>query len=90
MKHREEQEHRDDAIRKLFESTRKIDRAWAPDFRRLIDRQPQFARPVVRWKPLVALAAVLAGKIATRGKTTSIVISGGNVDTKLFAEIQSA
>jgi len=36
----------------------------------------------------VALAAVLAGKIDTKGKTTAIVLSGGNVDTELFAEIQ--
>lgn len=36
----------------------------------------------------VALAAVLAGKIATRGKATVIVLSGGNVDTELFASIQ--
>ena len=36
----------------------------------------------------VALAAVLAGKIETRGKTTAIVLSGGNVDVGLFAEIQ--
>lgn len=37
----------------------------------------------------VALAAVLAGKIKTRGKTTVVVLSGGNVDTDLFAAIQS-
>ena len=36
----------------------------------------------------VALAAVLAGKIDTRGKTTVVVISGGNVDSEMFAEIQ--
>ena len=36
----------------------------------------------------VALAAVLAGKIPTQGKTTAIVLSGGNVDIELFAEIQ--
>lgn len=36
----------------------------------------------------VALAAVLAGKIDTRAKTTVIVISGGNVDGEMFAEIQ--
>ena len=36
----------------------------------------------------VALAAVLAGKIATAGKTTAIVLSGGNVDVGLFARIQ--
>jgi len=37
----------------------------------------------------VALAAVLAGKVATAGKTTAVVLSGGNVDERLFAEIQS-
>lgn len=36
----------------------------------------------------VALAAVLAGKIDTAGKTTAVVLSGGNVDGELFAEIQ--
>lgn len=36
----------------------------------------------------VALAAVLSGKIDTRGKTTAIVLSGGNVDNDLFADIQ--
>lgn len=36
----------------------------------------------------VALAAILAQKIPTRGKTTVVVLSGGNVDTDLFAEVQ--
>lgn len=36
----------------------------------------------------VALAAVLAGKIDTQGKTTAVVLSGGNVDSEMFAEIQ--
>jgi threonine dehydratase len=36
----------------------------------------------------VALAAVLSGKISTTGKTTVVVISGGNVDRELYAEIQ--
>jgi threonine dehydratase len=36
----------------------------------------------------VALAAVLAGKIDTAGKTTAVVLSGGNVDGDLFAGIQ--
>jgi threonine dehydratase len=35
-----------------------------------------------------ALAALLAGKIDAAGKTTVIVLSGGNVDTELFASIQ--
>ncbi|MEQ7153799.1 threonine ammonia-lyase [Brevundimonas aurifodinae] len=34
-----------------------------------------------------ALAAVLAGKIETRGRTTAIVLSGGNIDPGLFAAI---
>jgi len=37
----------------------------------------------------VALAAVLSGKIQTSGKTTAIVLSGGNIDVELFAEIQA-
>ena len=37
----------------------------------------------------VALAAVLSGKLDTTGKTTAIVLSGGNVDVDLFAEIQA-
>ena len=35
-----------------------------------------------------ALAAALSGKIDMQGKTTVVVISGGNVDADLFAEIQ--
>jgi threonine dehydratase len=38
----------------------------------------------------VALAAVLAGKIPTTGRVTAVVLSGGNVDPALFAEIVSA
>ncbi|MEQ8206290.1 MAG: threonine/serine dehydratase [Woeseia sp.] len=37
-----------------------------------------------------ALAALLAGRIDCRDKTTVVVLSGGNVDTALFAEIQNA
>ena len=36
----------------------------------------------------VALAAILAAKVSTAGKTTAIVLSGGNVDLELFAEVQ--
>lgn len=36
----------------------------------------------------VSLAAVLSGKIDTRDRNTVVVISGGNVDSELFAEIQ--
>ncbi|WP_295708866.1 threonine/serine dehydratase [uncultured Brevundimonas sp.] len=35
----------------------------------------------------VSLAALLAGKVQTRGLTTAIVLSGGNVDPGLFASI---
>jgi len=35
----------------------------------------------------VSLAALLAGKIEARGRTTAIVLSGGNVDPGLFAAI---
>lgn len=37
----------------------------------------------------VALAAVLAGKIPTRGKVIVAVISGGNVDSGMFARVLS-
>jgi threonine dehydratase len=36
----------------------------------------------------VALAAMLAGKLDTRDKTTAVILSGGNVDFGLFASIQ--
>lgn len=35
----------------------------------------------------VSLAAILAGKIETRGRTTAVVLSGGNIDPALFAAI---
>lgn len=35
----------------------------------------------------VSLASLLAGKIETKGRTTAIVLSGGNVDPTLYAEI---
>ena len=34
----------------------------------------------------VALAAVLAGQVPTHGRTTAIVLSGGNVDPTTFFE----
>ena len=37
----------------------------------------------------VALAAVLSGKVDVADKITAVVISGGNVDIELFAEIQT-
>lgn len=33
----------------------------------------------------VALAAVLAGKADTRGRTTAVILSGGNVDAEVFS-----
>ena len=38
----------------------------------------------------VALAAALAGKVDLKGKTTAVVLSGGNVDKELFAQIMQA
>lgn len=35
----------------------------------------------------VSLAALLAGKVQTRGRTTALILSGGNVDPALFAAI---
>jgi threonine dehydratase len=35
----------------------------------------------------VALAAALAGKLPIRGRTTGVVLSGGNVDAALFADV---
>ena len=37
----------------------------------------------------VSLAAVLSKKIDCRGKTTAIVLTGGNIDPEFFSEIQS-
>ncbi|HYZ33351.1 MAG TPA: threonine/serine dehydratase [Crenalkalicoccus sp.] len=38
----------------------------------------------------VALAALLAGRIAARGRTVGVVLSGGNVDRSVFAAALSA
>lgn len=48
----------------------------------------QHLKLVVEPGGAVALAAALSGKIDTRDKTTVVVISGGNVDGEMFAEIQ--
>ena len=48
----------------------------------------RYLKLVVEPGGAVALAAVLAGKIDTRGKTTALVLSGGNVDVEQFASIQ--
>ena len=38
----------------------------------------------------VALAAVLAGRIETAGRTIGVMLSGGNVDPRLYADILTA
>ena len=48
----------------------------------------QHLKMVVEPGGAVALAAVLSGKVDSRGATTVVVISGGNVDRELYAEIQ--
>jgi threonine dehydratase len=48
----------------------------------------QHLKMVVEPGGAVSLAAVLNGKIETVGKTTAVVISGGNVDLEQFAAIQ--
>lgn len=48
----------------------------------------RFLKLVVEPGGAVALAALLAGKIGTAGKTTVVVLSGGNVDSDSFAAIQ--
>jgi threonine dehydratase len=35
----------------------------------------------------VALAAVLTGRLPTKGRTIAVVLSGGNIDPRQFAEI---
>jgi len=37
----------------------------------------------------VGLAAILAKKIPTEGRTIAVIASGGNVDPRLFADILS-
>lgn len=49
----------------------------------------QHLKLVVEPGGAVALAAVMARRIETAGKTTAVVISGGNVDAELFATIQA-
>jgi threonine dehydratase len=38
----------------------------------------------------VALAAVLAGRIETKGRTIAVIASGGNVDPALYSSILAA
>jgi threonine dehydratase len=56
--------------------------AMAFAFRRL--------RLVVEPGGAVALAAVLAGRLPVRGRTVAVVVSGGNVDSELFAQALAA
>jgi threonine dehydratase len=35
----------------------------------------------------VALAAVLGRRLPAKGRTVAVVLSGGNVDPRLFAEV---
>ena len=49
----------------------------------------RYLKLVVEPGGAAALAAVLAGKIDFEGKTTAVVLSGGNVDVELFSEIQA-
>jgi threonine dehydratase len=48
-----------------------------------------FAEPKLVVEPggAVALAAVLAGRVDVKGKTAVVVLSGGNVDAKFFADV---
>lgn len=48
----------------------------------------RYLKLVVEPGGAVALAAILSAKIATANMTTVIVLSGGNVDVELFAQIQ--
>lgn len=48
----------------------------------------QILKLVVEPGGAAALAAVLSGKIDTRGRVTAVVLSGGNVDVDVFAAIQ--
>jgi threonine dehydratase len=45
---------------------------------------------VVEPSGAVALAAVLAGKLAPRGRTIAVICSGGNVDADAFARVLSS
>lgn len=49
----------------------------------------QHLKLVVEPGGAAGLAAILAGKLDTKDKTTAVVLSGGNIDVALFAEIQA-
>ncbi len=76
-----------DINRKLLESGLTV---TDDEVRRAIRFAFKHLKLVVEPGGAVALAAILSGNIDTLGKTTVAVLSGGNVDAGLFAEIQSA
>ncbi len=47
----------------------------------------RYLKLVVEPGGAVSLAALLAGKVAAEGRTTGLVLSGGNIDPGLFSEI---
>ena len=55
------------------------------EVRRAIAFAFRYLKLVVEPGGAVALAAVLAGKLALDGRTAALVLSGGNVDPALFA-----
>ena len=55
------------------------------EVRRAIAFAFRYLKLVVEPGGAVALAAVLAGKLALEGRTAALVLSGGNVDPALFA-----
>ena len=79
------------------EMTFAINRELARDVLTVSDREVRAAmrvafrtlKLVVEPGGAVALAAVLSGKLDCRGKTTVAILSGGNVDEALYAEIQT-
>ncbi len=58
-----------------------------PEVRRAVRFAFETLKLVVEPGGAAGLAAVLSGKVATKGKNIGIILSGGNVDPKLFAEI---
>ena len=79
------------------EMTFAINRALASDVVTVSDEEVMAAmrfafrhlKLVVEPGGAVALAAILAGAIETRNRTTVAVLSGGNVDEALYARVQS-
>jgi threonine dehydratase len=58
-----------------------------PEVRRAVRFAFETLKLVVEPGGAVGLAAVLSGKVATKGRYIGIILSGGNVDPKLFTEI---